>query len=103
MKDDRACPRCGYRVAPKYGRYPEPDPKYYPDTMVQIDGRDGSVQMIKYGDLDSKYEWVEVTLGDAHPVFRRGKHWLDVEPIISQNSRVNKGLERLVESSLEKS
>ena len=65
-----------HEALPQYGRFPKPDPKYYPDTMVEIDG-----QMMRYGDLDPRYEWIEVTSTSyPHPVFVRGLHWADENP-----------------------
>ncbi len=65
-----------FQQTKQYGRYPRPDPKYYPDTMVEVDGR-----MVRYGDLDEKYDWIETTtFSDSHPVLVRGMHWADEEP-----------------------
>jgi hypothetical protein len=50
-------------------------PKYLPDTMVEAEGI-----MVRYGDLDQKFEWTEVTVySDKHPVFVKGMHWADEE------------------------
>ena len=57
-----------------YGR-PEWMPKYLPDTMVEVDGK-----MVRYGDLDEKFEWLEMTsYQDIHPIFVIGMHYGDTE------------------------
>jgi len=54
-------------------------PKYLPDTMVEIQVED-STRMVRYEDLDEKFEWIEITsMGDSHPVFTKGMHWGDTE------------------------
>lgn len=52
-------------------------PKYLPNTMVEI--RVDKPKMVRYGDLDDRYEWIEITkVDDRHPVFIRGMHWGDL-------------------------
>ena len=65
----------------RYVRIPY-EPKYYPDTMVEIITLDSKQQMVRYmvryEDLDQAYEWIEITdIGHNHPVFMRGFHWND--------------------------
>ena len=61
----------------RYGLIPY-EPKYYPDTMVEVTTLGGEQQMIRYEDLDQTCEWIEATdFGHNHPCFIRGMHWND--------------------------